>query len=392
MQVSFLYVAQGKIYLKEPGTQARLIESKFGQSLIERNNQIHQRNAWKTQGTGARFMSGGLLWRQPDENGDMPVVINAISRGNHEAEFLYSLSTHEIGGVFRMTGSGADERRLLHTSDFRIGHLSAHPSGDKIACAVRTRGGSHIAVMQGDGSEMTNVTQGDSLDVHPSWIPDSSTELLFQSSGVARNAAGVCVGVSPAAIEKLNIETGEITTFLADNNFDFVDPKMAVDGSLYCIRKPYLSPKSSFNPLRAALDLVLLPFRLLFAVFQFVNFFTMRYTGNTLVSSSGVRQKQPDLRQMLIMDNLAQASRMPTASLDPGKRWRPPNSWTLVQRTVDGQIRVIEKGVLTFDLVKDGSVIFSDGTRILLRHPDGSREELLKDEFISQVLAVSCQA
>jgi len=58
MTPSVLYVAQGKMNLLEPGRPPRLIESKFAQSLVDRASAIHHRNAWKTQGTGAKFMSG----------------------------------------------------------------------------------------------------------------------------------------------------------------------------------------------------------------------------------------------------------------------------------------------------------------------------------------------
>lgn len=389
MQESFLYVAQGKIHLKKGSAPAQVIESKFGQSLIDRNSQIRQRNAWKTEGTGAKFMSGGILWRQPDQENEIPVVINAISRVNSEGEVLYSLSTNEIGGVFRIAGSGDEERRLLHTADFRVGHLSSHPSDGRIACEVRTREGVHIAVMQGDGRELTDVTQGDSLDLCPTWIPDGSGDLLFQSAGIARNAAGMSMGVSASRIERLKIETGEITTILADEKFDYLQPRMASDGTLYCIRRPYHSPKQTFHPLRAALDLVLLPFRLLFAVFQFANFFTMRYTGNTLVSSSGVRQRQPDLRQMLMTDNLSHAMRTRPNLLGRPNDWKAPNSWALIQCGPDHDVQVIEKGVLTFDLLESGSLLLSDGKRVWVRDARGDKEELAKDEFISQVLAFS---
>jgi hypothetical protein len=388
MLESFFYVAQGKIHLKEPGKPARQIESKFGQSLVDRNSQIQRRNSWKTQGTGAKFMSGSLLWgRQSEEGDEIPVVVNAISRGTEPDEVLYSLSTHEIGGVFSLRG--ADEKRLLHTADFRVGHLSVHRPENKIACAVRTKGGSHIAVMQGDGREFTDVTQGDSLDLNPNWVPSTAGQVIFQSSGIARNAGGVNVGVSPTRVEQVDIVSGEVTTLLADERFDYLNPAMDTAGNLFCIRKPYISPRQSFNPLRAALDLVLLPFRLLYAVFQFANFFTMRYTGNTLVSSGNMRQREADLRQMMIMDNLYHATRAPGAFLNPQKQWKAPRSWELIRRTGVGEIDVLERSVLTFDLLENGSVLFSDGRRIVLRDSNGAKKELLKDEFISQVLSRS---
>src|SRR5260221_14677559 len=102
METSFVYVAQGRIYFKEPDSPARTIESKFGQSLIDRTSQIRQRNAWKTEGSGAKFMSGGMLWAGDPNQGknETPVVVNAVSCGTRPGEILYSLATGEIGGIF----------------------------------------------------------------------------------------------------------------------------------------------------------------------------------------------------------------------------------------------------------------------------------------------------
>src|SRR5205085_9776835 len=163
--------------------------------------------------------------------------------------------------------------------------------------------------MRGDGGEFTDVTQGDSVDRAPSWIPGSTHELIYQSSGIGRNEQGMHAGVAAARIEKLDVNSGDIVTLLQDEAHDFLDPRMDAAGNLYCIRKPYVPPHSKFNPLRALLDLVLSPFRLLFAFFQFMNFFTTRYTGKTLVTSDDRRQNQADIRQMMMLGNLMLAQR-----------------------------------------------------------------------------------
>ncbi|HKV94262.1 MAG TPA: hypothetical protein VJW20_17065, partial [Candidatus Angelobacter sp.] len=62
MPASFLYIAQGRIFLKQPDQPAKPIESVFAQNMVDRAQQIRQRNAWKVQGFGARFMSGGMPW------------------------------------------------------------------------------------------------------------------------------------------------------------------------------------------------------------------------------------------------------------------------------------------------------------------------------------------
>src|SRR5262249_62302613 len=101
MSRTVLYIAQGKIHLKEPGKPARPIESKFGQSLIDRATRIHNRNAWKTQGTGAKFMSGRMLWAEQDPSAPIVPVAGAGSLSRiPNSEVLYFLSSAQEGGGF----------------------------------------------------------------------------------------------------------------------------------------------------------------------------------------------------------------------------------------------------------------------------------------------------
>jgi hypothetical protein len=386
-----VYIAQGSLNVQEPGRPARLVESKFGRSLIDRACQIQQRNAWKTQGTGAQFMNGRALWGGlPEDATTLAIAVTGISRGTQIGEIVYSLATPEITGVFALRNQATDEQRLFHTADFRIAQLSAHPTEDRIACVVEGRGLSNIAVMRGDGCELTDLTQGDSLDRSPSWVPGSKTDLLYQSSGIARDQHGNNLGAAPARIERLNIENGAIATLLGDEQHDYLDPQMDAEGNLYCIRKPSSSMQREFKLIRALLDLVLLPFRVLFAFFQFVNFFTVRYTGKTLVTSGDARKKRADMRQMFMLGNLMQAQRGAELSSERDKNGLVPRTWELVKKPATGDIQVLHRGVLSFDLCGDGSLVYTDGSRIVLLQPDGKQETLGKDQLISQVRAVPC--
>lgn len=389
MKPRVAYIAQGKIHLLEPGHPARLVESKFGQSVLDRTSQIQQRNAWKTQGSGAKFMSGGALWGKNDgDPAAIAMAVTGISRGTQSDELVYSIATDEITGVFALRNDAKDEQRLFHTADFRISQLRTHPSEDRIACVVVGRVLSNIAVMRGDGCELTDVTQGDSVDRAPSWVPGSPQELVYQSSGVARDQKGADVGAAPARIERLNIESGEITTLLENAQYDYLDPRMDAAGNLYCIRKPTLSLQRKFRPLRALLDLVLLPFRLLFALFQWVNMFTTLHTGKTLITSGNARQKQADIRQMMMYGNLRQALQEAEAGIDRDKDGLVPRKWELIRKAASGPEEVVQKAVLSFDLYADGSILYTDGCRIFLVGADGKKETLGKDALISQVLAL----
>ena len=390
MPHSYAYLSQGQLHLKLGNDPVRPIDSKFGESVRERAAQINHRNSWKTQGSGAKFMSGGLLWgRQPGDPTDIRVDITGISAGCKPGELFYSLSTDDIGGVFLLRDRASDELRLLHTADFRVRRLAAGPGQDSLACVLHRKGGiSCIAVMRSDGTEMRDVTQGDTIDDAPHWAPGSTRELVFQSSAIGRNRAGFAVTQAPFAIHKLDLDAGTVTALAEDPKFDLLMPQLASDGSLYYIRRPYRDPNQPPGPLRAALDLVLLPFRLLFAIFQFLNFFTVRYTGNTLTTTGNARQKHADLRKMMVWGNMLDADKAADRA-DDGTPALVPKSWELIRRGKDSNSEeVVAKGVLCYDLYQDGSVLYSNGSGIYRVDQKGSTERLAKDALIEQVVAV----
>ena len=71
-----------------------------------------------------------------------------------------------------------------------------------------------------------------------------------------------------------------MTSLAEDPKLDFLGPQIAPDGALYCIRRPYRLAQSRFRPLQLIEDILLFPFRLVYAFFQYLNIFTMMYTGN----------------------------------------------------------------------------------------------------------------
>ncbi len=390
MDVSFAYLSQGKLNLKLAGQPLRIVDSRFGEKVRQRAMEIQERNAWKTQGRGAQFMTGGMLWGQQNR-GDasmMRIAISGISRGCNDGELLYALDTDEIGGIFALRNYGADEQRLFHSADYRVRQLNASPNQDRIACVMlQKNGGSCIAVMRGDGTEIAEATQGDTIDQAPRWLPGSNRELVFLSAGIGRDPAGNPAGQSAFSVQKLNLDAGEVTTLAEDANADLLGPQMSADGSLYFIRRPYQDPRKGPGFFRSLFDLVLLPFRLLFALFQYLNFFTMIYTGKTLTSQGGARSREQNPLQMMIYGNLVKAQKAGQARDDETPSL-VPNTWELVCQKKDSAREVIAKGVLSFDLCPDGSVLYSNGSAVFHRDAQGRTERLAKDAMIEQVVAV----
>ncbi|MBI3649727.1 MAG: hypothetical protein HY231_01625 [Acidobacteria bacterium] len=385
MKVNIAYLAQGKLHLKNGDHAVRIIESKFGQSVKERALEIQQRHSWKSQGRGAQFMSGGLLWGAKEADPvAMRIAITGLAWASSDT-LIYALQTDEIAGVFALEEGGKTERRLFHNANYRVGHLHACAEHDLITCALlQEMGTANLAVIRADGTDFFEVTEGDSYDLAPSWIPGSPRHLLFQSAGVARTKDGHFSGYAPFAIYKLNIDTGEMTCLAEDEKYDLLGPRITGDGTLYYIRRPYRSREVKLNAWRLMLDLLLLPLRLLYAIFQFLNFFTTRYTGKPLTSAGGAKQREMDVQQMMVWGNLIQAQKDARHNEDDAPDL-VPKSWELVCQHPNGSLEVLQKGILAFDLCRDGTIIYSNGSSIHQWREDGSTERLLADKFIEQV-------
>jgi len=383
------YISQGKLHLQRDGGP-QTVESSFGRSLRDRAVQIHNRHAWKAQGRGAQYMRGVLWADTARDPGEFRIAVTSVTRGRNPGEVLYTLETDEISGVFALDATGF-EQRLFHTADFRVQDIDVHPEGAAIALSARYGNGTaNLAVLNMDGSDFTEVSEGDSVDQAPRWAPGSGRRLVFQSAGAGREAGGRFSEFSPFAVHRLDLDSGEISCLAEDAKFDLLGPQMAGDGVLYYIRRPYASRQPAINPVTAVTDVALLPFRLLFAVFQFVNFFSMKYTGRPLSTSGGAARKNQDVKRMMAWGNLIDAER--AAREDRlGEQDAPsmvPSSWQLMRQSPNGA-EVMAKGVLSFHIARDGSVIYTNGSAVHSIRPNGERgERIMVGAMIEQVAAL----
>jgi hypothetical protein len=389
-QRRFAYLDQGKLRLHAGGAGVTL-ESEFGRSLRERAAQIQHRHAWKTQGRGAQFMTG-MLWPEPmaDASG-FRIAITSVAPGRNPGELLYSLETNEVSGIFAVDADGV-EQRLFHTADFRVRHIALNADRSRIAASVfQNAFTSNIAVMRAEGTDFLTATDGDSCDLAPRWAPGPGRRLVFQSAGVGRDAAGRVCGLGPFAVQELDLDSGDMQTLAEETDCDLLGPQKASDGTLYYIRRPYRTGREPVSPWHALRDALLFPFRMAYAIFQFFNFFSMRYTGKPLSTSRGGAQRQLDIKQMMIWGNLIDvesAARQDRLG-DPDAPSLVPSSWQLVRHSSNGRKEVLAKGVLSFDIDGEGSLLYSNGSAIhRMASGGGQAERIVVGKMIEQVAAL----
>ena len=283
MKINFAYLAGGKLHLQLYGAPVRIIKSEFGQSVRERMRQIERRNFLRNKSTMANFMPPQMMrTAEQQDEADTPINIISICRGT-AGKLFYALEVGQVSGIFSLDEERIKEQRLYHGSDFAVQYLDIHPEKNLIACAIMYQNGSaNLGQMPLNGSRPRNITEGDSLDIAPKWIPGTEKALVYQSAGLGRNASGFVAERSPFRIEKLDFNSEEVVTLVEDPNFDLLGPQMTADGTLYYIKRPYRPLQQQFSVLDIIKQILLIPFRLLYAIFQWLNFFTMYYTGKPL--------------------------------------------------------------------------------------------------------------
>lgn len=388
MTPTVAYLASGKLFLKQEGRAAEPIESAYGQELIEDAARRREKNEWKTRSQTGQLMAGGAPWgdRNLIEGETRRIHISGITRGSRPGELLYALDTDQVGGLFLYDVAERRERRLYHNHRFRARHLSRHPEQPLATFSLQQEDGTAaVAVMNLENNDLRLVTEGDSLDEAPSWVPGPGSRLVFQSAGLARNPEGVLAGVGSYAVQQLDLEREDLSTLLEDEKRDFLLPRRLEDGTLYYLRRPYqgLARPSGLHILR---DIVLLPIRLLWALLGFLNFFSLMFSGKPLLTAGGARREGPNPRHLMLWGRLVDAERAERRARKGEPAALVPDDWELVRRSAEGTDEVLAGGVISYDLCPDGSVVYTNGAAIYHRDLDGRKRQLCEGRLIEHVL------
>ncbi len=394
MPSKIAYLAEGKLYLKFGEMAVRPIESPFAQNILDRNAQNRERNQWKGRGTPGNPFSGGMVWGGAARDNQMdalrPINITGITRGTQDGELIYALDTGQVGGLFSYDTHTDFESRLFHKNEFRAHDLARHPSQEIIALSLPADDGTaDIALMQPGGKGLRRITEGDCRDEAPAWIPGDGMALVYQTSGIGRNRQGHPVAFGPYAIQKLDIDRDVLVTLLESPEKDYLVPRAGIDEALYFIRRPYKSQgHSHYTPMRLLSDIVMFPPRLLRAIFGFLNFFSVAFSGKPLTTAGGPRE-QHDTRHMMLWGKLIDAEKAMTAASKGKPAALVPASWELVRMDKDGKQEVLAKSVLSFDLCGDGTIVYTNGSEIFLLDKDRKAERICAHKMIEKVLAVA---
>lgn len=378
----FAFLSNGMIFFRERGGEVKQVHSPYAQEAMDRRERSRARHSWK-EGTTFNIAAGG--GRRSFEAVDKPLLATSAAfeaNGN----LLYFLKDENMGGLFRREAESGRELRVVLKQNLHLTDLNPSPDGAMLAASSQQSGGvANIALMKSDGSNYREVTGGDTVDSSPAWIPGAPKRMVFQSAGLARNEEGYILAQGSASIQKLDMESGSVTPILEDAAFDYLKPRVSDTGELLFIRRPYEAPRYGMGTMLA--DMLLFPFRLLRAVFHYLNFFSLMYSRKPLTSASGPAVKA-DIKDILLQGRRIDAEKaLRGAGAVQGVPSLVPASWELVRRSQEGVERVLATNVASYDIGSDGTIVYSNGRGVFVLDQDGSSRLALTDAFIAEVVA-----
>lgn len=380
-------LSRGRLIIADSTGAAETVESPFARQVQATAQRIAEQQEWKA-GTARKLMGLPGAMEAPD----MPsaqAAVTAVTRGEEEGCLTYVIDTGAVGGLFDYDIAARREDRVFHREGFGARDLDRCPQTGFMACSERAKDGTSCIVVLDAHGDRRQLTEGDSFDEAPSWIPEAAVpSLVFQSAGVARSAQGFISGIGPWRIERISLAGGDIQTLAESETHDHMLPHMAAGGDLLFLRRPW---QRTHKPRWGAvlLDGILFPFRFARALLMFFDVFSRLFSHKPLVTAQGKHADRHDDDALTVRGHVLELRKLadsPPGSDPPGLA---PDSWELVRRRSSGGVEVLARGVVSFDVGRDGSVVWTNGTSVFALGSDGSSSRLHKSRSpIEHVVAL----
>ena len=379
-----VFISKGKLFYSTPSNNIEQIHSPYIQEMIDRAERRKQLHGWKENTSlNASFTgmnAGGI-------NDQVNLQISA-SQFISDDQLIYFIKDNSVGGLFSYNINTQEELRLIHQQNLDYKDFAYNQSTSELLCSqVYDNEISNIIKLAKDGSHSQALTEGDTVDTSPAWLSGDNQKILYQSSGLARSEDGFAIATGPSAIKLLDLESNNVTSVLEDEKVDYMQPKVDSMGNLYFIRRPYEIPK--YHTHNAILDMLFFPFRLLRAVFHYLNFFSLMYSQKPLTTASGPKLES-DLQDIIIKGKRINAEKaLSKANKVNGIPSLVPRTWELVKRSTHGEDTVLAANVASYDITNDDQILFSNGYAVFVISTDNHTDVVLRDKVISEFFGYS---
>lgn len=384
-----VFASRNKLGLCSNAT-LEFMESQYLYKYKKNKMEIQKKYEWKTEGINSAFR-GDLRSRFMNMGSDEGTIasVNGISFLHNGEEVIYSVSVDDNSGIFikNLNNSREPEMHIIHDSNVIFYNIDYNEASSQLAVAVQnTAWERNIAIMDIDSSKYSVITEGESIDDNPVWGRLNPRTLYYESAGVGRNPSGAVIGFAPRVINKLDFDTGELTEVALFKDYDCIYPKVDYQDNLYFIKCPH---ESSSNKKVSFIEYLMIPFKIIRAIYKRIEMFTIMNTGEPLTSKGAnpAKSKQMDSKDIIINGNIINAEKILKENLQRGEKYAgiAPKEWELVKLDSKGNMSSIKKGVLGFDINKNNEIIYSNGKYILKINSKGEEEIVEKVDFIEKI-------
>lgn len=383
---SLLYLSNQALYQLQ-NQQSQSIDCHAVSQYKKNLQEIKQRKQWKTTGTGAQFM-GLRNYDDPDELAHIFPVDAVLT---NEQQIIYAARLQDGCAIYIKSLAALEqpESLVLRNNEFIVHHLDYDTQNQRLILSA-SKGYAferHLCVLGLDSSRIQYITEGDCQDEHPCFDPENPNVVYYDSCGFAYDHQGH-VSIGPKEICRLDLKTGELETIASDPRYDFYKPKVGKNGQLYYLKRPYQGQNYSGSSIK---DILMAPFKILRAIFGWLDFFTQRYTGESLKSTSGAnpaKARQKSEEELFVEGNLIKAQKTLQQNQNAGEKFAGviPRNWELVQQSASGEQKILKKGVLSYALGADDSVYYSNGKYLVSINADQTEQMLVEAKLIHKIM------
>ncbi|WP_151961956.1 hypothetical protein [Acinetobacter bereziniae] len=383
---SLFYLSNQNLYLLD-GNKSITVPcqaiDQYKKNLVE----IQQRKEWKTKGTGAQFTGNFSQDDQVDLNHIFPTDV--VLTSDHKMIYTACLQEGTSINVKSLNDLQETEGLILRKNDFVVQDMAYDEAKKRLALSVNSNGYErHICILPLDANRTQYLTEGDCQDSNPCFDPQDTMQLYYDSCGLAYGEHRIAY--SPKEIYHLDMGTGELQTVASDPKFDFFKPKMDSLGNLYFIKRPYSRDGSHHSPVTTIKDIIFAPFKIIRAIVGWLDFFTQRYTGESLKTTSGnnpAKSQQKSEEELFVEGNLIKAQQNLERNQKSGEKYPGmiPKSWELVKMSPTGEMITLKRGVMSFAL-KDDTIFYSNGKYLIELDADQNEHLRIEAKLISKII------
>ncbi|MBI0395806.1 hypothetical protein [Acinetobacter bereziniae] len=383
---SLFYLSNQNLYLLD-GNKSITVPcqaiDQYKKNLVE----IQQRKEWKTKGTGAQFTGNFSQDDQVDLNHIFPTDV--VLTSDHKMIYTACLQEGTSINIKSLNDLQETEGLILRKNDFVVQDMAYDEAKKRLALSVNSNGYErHICILPLDANRTQYLTEGDCQDSNPCFDPQDTMQIYYDSCGLAYGEHRIAY--SPKEIYHLDMGTGELQTVASDPKFDFFKPKMDSLGNLYFIKRPYSRDGSHHSPVTTIKDIIFAPFKIIRAIVSWLDFFTQRYTGESLKTTSGnnpAKSQQKSEEELFVEGNLIKAQQNLEHNQKSGEKYPGmiPKSWELVKMSPTGEMTTLKRGVMSFAL-KDDTIFYSNGKYLIELDADQNEHLRIEAKLISKII------